>query len=87
MNFLNLSTHKDHIEEITKKNHVLINKRNTLLFSLDNSRPNLEQNEMTITHQHKRFVQPAKPTQQTKPSQPKQFTSIKLVTAYNLTTA
>lgn len=78
MNFLNLSTHKDHIEEITKKNHVLINKRNKLLFSLDNSRPNLEKNETTITHQHKRFVQPDKSRQQTKPSQPKQFTSIKL---------
>ena len=48
MNFLNLSTHKDYIKEITKKNHILINKRNTLLFNLDNSRPILEENKTTI---------------------------------------
>ena len=69
MNFLNLSTHKDYIKEITKKNHVLINKRNTLLFNLDNSRPILEENKPTIIHQDKRFVKPRQPSEIIKPRQ------------------
>ena len=78
MNFLNLSTHKDHIKEITKKSDVLINKRNTLLFSLDNSRTNLEENKTTLIQQNKRFVQPAKQIQQRKPIQTRQITPIKV---------
>ena len=65
MNFLNLSTHNDYIKEITKKDKVLLQKRKKLLFNIDNSISNLEENKQNIPHQDKRFIQLHQPERST----------------------